>query len=72
MKQNSNNVIPHEPTKLALSKGEVELLEAAFKKLRRNRHLTPVQRKMKSLRIGANARRIYQQLLIANGVRFKV
>ena len=49
-----------------------EIREAAFKKLKRNRLLTPVQRKMKSLRIGANARRIYQQVLIANGVRFKV
>ena len=33
MKQNSNNVIPHEPTKLALSKGEVELLESTRKQL---------------------------------------
>ena len=72
MKQNLNNAIPHEPTKLALSKGEVELLETAFKKLGRNSHLTPVQSKMSSLRIGANAKRIYQQVLIANGVRFQV
>ena len=72
MKQNLNNAIPHEPTKLALSNEEVDHFETAFKKLARNQNLTPVQKKMKSLKIGANAKRIYQQVLIANGVRFEV
>ena len=45
MKKNLNNVIPHIPTKLALSNEEVDHFETAFKKLARNQNLTPVQKK---------------------------